>query len=46
MEVPRSLVARLDSLTAHLDGDGTDLHAILAVLLDELAEAVPSHNPW
>lgn len=42
MQLPRSLLAQLDSLSAGFDGDGTDLHAILEVLIDDLAEAVPS----
>lgn len=42
MQLPRSLLAQLDSLSAGLDADGTDLHAILEVLIDDLAEAVPS----
>ena len=42
MHVPRALTAQLDALSAHFDGDGTDLGAILAVLADDLALAVPS----
>lgn len=42
MQLPRSLLAQLDSLSAGFDADGTDLHAILEVLIDDLAEAVPS----
>ncbi len=42
MQLPSSLPGRLAALTAALDEPGTDLHAVLAVLVDDLTAAVPS----
>lgn len=42
MEFPASLSAQLSALTDALDDPGTDLEAILAVLIDDLTAAVPS----
>lgn len=42
MDFPASLSAQLSELTDALDDPGTDLQAILAVLVDDLTAAVPS----
>ena len=42
MEFPASLRAQLSELTDALDDPGTDLQAILDVLIDDLTLAVPS----
>ena len=42
MEFPASLSAQLSELTDALDDPGTDLQAILAVLIDDVTAAVPS----
>ena len=42
MEFPASLSAQLSELTDALDDPGTDLQAILDVLIDDLTLAVPS----
>ena len=42
MEFPGSLSAQLSELTDALDDPGTDLQAILAVLIDDVTAAVPS----
>ena len=42
MDPPDSLRQQLNALTTYLDIPGTDLHAILDVLIDDIAEAVPS----
>ena len=43
MELPTDLTVPLAALTQSLDDDGTDLQAILAVLHDDLIDAVPSY---
>jgi hypothetical protein len=42
MEFPRALSEQLSALTDALDHPGTDLQAVLAVLVDDLMIAVPS----
>lgn len=42
MEFPASLSRQLSDLTDALDAPGTDLQAILAVLIDDVTAAVPS----
>jgi hypothetical protein len=42
MDIPHDLVAQLADLTDALDEDGTDLQAVLSVLIDDLMTAVPS----
>lgn len=42
MDFPASLSQQLSDLTDALDDPGTDLQAILAVLIDDLTAAVPS----
>lgn len=42
MDIPHHLSARLAELSGALDEPGTDLQAMLAVLIDDLMTAVPS----
>lgn len=42
MDIPDDLIAPLAELTGALNEDGADLQAMLAVLIDDLATAVPS----
>ena len=42
MDFPRALSGQLSALTDALDDPGTDLQAVLAVLVDDLTVAVPS----
>lgn len=42
MDVPRALSEQLSALTDALDDPGTDLQAVLAVLVDDLRAVVPS----
>ena len=42
MDIPHQLITHLAELSAALDEDGTDLQAMLEVLTDDLAAAVPS----
>ena len=43
MEFPQELSGQLSALTDALDDPGTDLEAMLAVLVDDLTAAVPSY---
>jgi hypothetical protein len=42
VEFPAAVITQLDTLSEALDDVGTDLHAVLAVLVDDLLAAVPS----
>ena len=42
MEIPDNLVVHLADLSEALEDSGTDLQAVLAVLIDDLRSAVPS----
>ena len=46
MRLPIGLGEHLEALSAALDDPATDLHAILAVLSDDVIAAVPRSSGW